>query len=103
MIMANSDSNLDRLFRAAAAEPQDTARAEFAFETRLMARLREERSGSVFAWAWRLAPFFGALAVAAGLWSRSTTAAADSLGSVISEASQGGVNVTLVNFLTGEP
>jgi hypothetical protein len=101
--MPNPDSNFDRLLRAAGQQAPDTSRLEFGFETRLMARLREERSTSVFTWAWRLAPFFGALAIAAGLWSRSATAAADSLGSLVVEASRGHQNATLVSFLTGEP
>jgi hypothetical protein len=99
----NPDPNLDRLLRAARDEAPDTARFEFAFETRLMARLREERSTSVFTWAWKLAPFFAALAVAAGLWSRTTTASADALAGLIAEASRGSEEATLVSFFTGAP
>ena len=36
----NRDSQLDALFRAARADAPDTARAEYGFETRLLARLR---------------------------------------------------------------
>src|SRR5271154_4263298 len=64
----NLDQKLDALFAAARATAPDTGRAEFAFETRLAARLRAESSGSLFAWAWRLCPFFAALALAVGWW-----------------------------------
>ena len=65
-----SDEELDRLLRAAHDEtPIDLGRIEFGFETRLLARLREERRSSWLAWAWRLCPFAAALAIAAGVWS----------------------------------
>ena len=65
-----SDEELDSLLRAARAEaPADLGRIEFGFETRLLARLREERRSSWLAWAWRLCPFAAALAIAAGVWS----------------------------------
>ncbi|MEQ1860698.1 MAG: hypothetical protein ABMA13_12255 [Chthoniobacteraceae bacterium] len=99
----NPDSNLDRLLSAARADAPDTSRFEFAFETRLLARLREERNASVFAWAWKLAPFFAVLAIVAGFWSHSTTATADSLAILVAEASEGSAEVTLVSYLTGAP
>ncbi len=61
---------LDELFAAARRAVPETSRLEYAFETRLLARLREERETSVQTWAWRLSPFFAALAVALTLWSR---------------------------------
>jgi hypothetical protein len=71
-----SDDELDALFRSARFEPPscvDNAggfeRIEFGFETRLLARLREERGTSWLAWAWRLCPFAAALAIAASAWS----------------------------------
>lgn len=64
----NADDPLDKLFASARAEPLDTGRAEFGFETRVLARIREERTGSWFSWAWRLCPYFAALALAAGAW-----------------------------------
>lgn len=42
---------------------------EFGFETRLLARIREERRSSWLAWAWRLCPYAAALAIATGVWS----------------------------------
>ena|SRR5436190_19684420 len=68
-----SDPQLDALFRAARDVAPDTSRNEFAFETRLLARLREERRGSWITIALRLSPFFAALVVAAAVWCRSYT------------------------------
>ena len=99
----HADSSLEALFRAARAEAEHPAvdRAQLGFETRLMARLREERSGSVFSWAWKLAPFFAALALAAGVWSRtpSTRSAADA--DVLAEALNGREDRELVSYMTG--
>lgn len=64
----NPDDRLDALFRAVRENPADTDRLEHAFETRLTARLREERGSSWLAWSWRLSPFFAALAVASAMW-----------------------------------
>ena len=69
----NPDQQLDRLFAAAREDVADTARAEFGFETRLLARMRSERSGSWLTWAWRLCPYFAALALAAGIWGYSNS------------------------------
>ena len=64
------DADLDALFALARTRRPDTSAAEFAFETRLMARLRaQEDSGSVWAKAsWRLIPFFAIGMVALTLW-----------------------------------
>jgi len=100
----NPDSNLDRLLRAARAEgAPDTSRFEFAFETRVMARLREERSASIFTWSWKLAPFFAALALAAGWWSFTPSGQADSLAVLVEQASRGSESALLVSYLTGTP
>ena len=64
------DEELDHLLRAARADvPTGFGRVEFGFETRLLARLREERRSSWLTWAWRLCPYAAALAIAAGVWS----------------------------------
>ena len=68
-----SDESLDALFTAARANAPETERAAYAFETRVLARIREERGGSLFAWAWRLSPFLAALAIAAAVWCRGYT------------------------------
>ncbi len=97
----NPDLQLDALLRAAREQPTDTSRAEFGFETRLMARLREERRGSVNVWAWKLAPFFAALAIAAGLWCR-TTARVDVDSHALAEAVQSADERTLMAYMTGD-
>ncbi len=98
----DADQQLDALVRAARLQTRDTSRSEFAFETRLMARLREERASSIGAWAWKLAPFCAALAIAAGLWSRTTVARVDADAKVIAEASRRGEERVLMAFMTGE-
>ncbi len=69
----NPDQKLDALLRAARGDAPDTASAEFAFETRLLARLREERASSWFAIALKLSPLFAALVIAAAAWCHSST------------------------------
>ena len=63
---------LDALFAAARQQRPDTSRAEYGFETRLMARLRERRQpDAISLWSvmsWRLAPFFAVCVVALALW-----------------------------------
>jgi len=99
----NPDLNLGRLFRAARGEAPDTSRFEFAFETRLLARLAEERNASIFAWSWKLAPFFAALAIAAGWWSQSTAAKTDSLAHFVEHAAESAQEQQLVSYFTGQP
>ena len=59
---------LDALFCAARENAGDFDRLEYGFETRTLARIREERGTSWLAWASRLCPFAAALALAAGVW-----------------------------------
>ena len=68
-----SDHQLNALLHAVRTATPDTDRAEFAFETRLRARLREERGGAWFAVALKLSPLFAALVIAAAAWCRSST------------------------------
>jgi hypothetical protein len=97
----NSGPDLDALLATVRGQRPDTSRLEYAFETRLMARLAEERSTSVFAWAWRLCPYFALLALAAAFWSRTTTAFVQSEGPALAEAVSGEDQV-LVAFTAGE-
>jgi len=66
----NGDERLRRLFAAARESEPDTARVEYGFETRLLARLRAERERPALwaAWTWRLIPAFAAVVLALGLW-----------------------------------
>ena len=66
-----NDERLDHVFRTARQAAPDTARVEFGFETRLLARLRAERASSELNWlAWtrRLAPIFAAIVLGLGAW-----------------------------------
>jgi hypothetical protein len=95
-------TKLDRLLQAARSGEPDTSRLEFAFETRLMARLAEERGSSIFAFAWRLCPFFAALAIAAVIWSRTTTAHIEADAPLLAEASRTSDEQTFAAYFTGE-
>jgi len=66
----DQDGQLDALFALARACRPDTSAAEFAFETRLLARLRaRQETGSILAIvSWRSIPFFAACVVALTLW-----------------------------------
>jgi len=68
-----NDDQLNQLFQAARASRPDTSRAEYGFETRLLAALRENREQPT-PWAvlvWRLMPVFAAIVVVTGVWSYS--------------------------------
>jgi hypothetical protein len=97
----NRDPQLDALFRAARIDAPETARAEYGFETRLLARLREERGTSIFTWAWRLCPFFAVLAISAAFWTRTTTARVETTTTMVAEATRGGDETLLMSFMTG--
>jgi hypothetical protein len=70
--MNENPDPLDALFAAAREQRPDTSRAEYGFETRLMARLRERHQPdpiSIFSVVtWRLMPFFAVCVVALALW-----------------------------------
>ena len=95
------DDPLDQLFAAVRADAPDTERAQFGFETRLLARLREERGGSWFSWAWKLCPYFAALALAAGAWGYAHADNFPDGESVAASLRQGGLSV-LDYYLGGE-
>ena len=97
----NRDPQLDALFHAARTDAPDTARAEYGFETRLLARLREERGASIFSWAWKLAPFFAAVAIAAGWWGQLSIAQVETTASAVAEVALKGDERTLMSFMTG--
>jgi hypothetical protein len=71
----NPDAELDALFALARSRRPDTSKAEFAFETRLMARLhsRPDYGWNLATISWRLIPFFGACVVALFLWQAEVT------------------------------
>jgi hypothetical protein len=84
--MPNPDETLERLFHAAREEHCDTSRFEYAFETRFLARLREDRSFGLFAWAWKLTPFFAAVVLAVGLWNQATASRLTATASLVADA-----------------
>ena len=80
------DAKLDALFARARLPRPDTSAAEYAFETRLMARLREERRPDPESiWAavsWRLAPIFAACVIGLAIWHSQVVDAANEAASV---------------------
>jgi hypothetical protein len=80
-----NDEQLNQLFQAARGSRPDTSRAEYGFETRLLAAIRELRKQPT-PWAsltWRLMPVFAAIVVVTGVWSynvQSQTGAEAALG-----------------------
>jgi hypothetical protein len=65
-----NDEQLDKLFQAARSATPDTSRAEYGFETRLLASLRSQQGQQLpwFAFAWKLVPVFAAVVLALGVW-----------------------------------
>jgi hypothetical protein len=66
----DADRELDALFALARTRRPDTSRAEFGFETRLMARVRSRRDASSV-WAmvtWRFIPFLAACVIGLTIW-----------------------------------
>ena len=100
----DSDARLNALFAAARREPVDVSHLEFGFETRVMARLREEANpfAAVMALAWRLCPFFAALALAASLWSRTPDVRGESSAQLMVEVARTGEDQALLSYMTGE-
>jgi len=87
------DDSLDELFAAARSAVPDTARVEYGFETRLLARLRAERADSWLAWGWKLCPYFAALALAAGGWAYAHADSAPDEESLFAAVKTGGLPV----------
>ena len=100
----DSDQCLNALFAAARREPVETSRLEFGFETRVMARLREEANpfAAIMSLAWKLCPFFAALALAASLWSRTPDVRAEADAHLLAEATRTGEDQVLLSYMTGE-
>jgi hypothetical protein len=96
-----NDERLDKLFQAARRAKPDTSRAEYGFETRLLAALRSKQGKPLpwFAFAWKLMPVFAAVVLALGVWTIMETGSGSSdLQSAITGDQQ---DTTLVS-LTGE-
>jgi hypothetical protein len=67
----NRDELLDKLFLAARSRKPDTEAIEAHFETRLLARIEEQRSSLVLwpVWTWRLIPLFATIVIIVGIGS----------------------------------
>jgi hypothetical protein len=97
-----NDEQLNKLFQAARAVRPDTSRAEYGFETRLLARLRSNRQQSApwYAFAWKLVPAFAAFVVALGVWAAAQPGASSTdLGSAITGDHE---ESALATWLTGD-
>jgi hypothetical protein len=97
-----NDEQLKKLFQAAREVKPDTSRAEYGFETRLLARLRAEHEPSTpwHAVVWKLMPAFAAIVLALGVWTAIEPGAtsSDLQGALTGDHDDG----TLVSYLTGE-
>ncbi len=97
-----NDEQLNKLFQAARAGRPDTARAEYGFETRLLARLRANREQPApwYAFTWKLMPAFAAVVVALGVWTVTEWGAgSNDLQTAIAGDHE---ENTLVTYLTGD-
>ena len=97
-----NDEPLDRLFQAARTSRPDTARAEYGFETRLLALLRANREQPApwYAFTWKLMPAFAAVVVALGVWTVTEWGAgSNDLRTAIAGDHE---ENTLVTYLTGD-
>lgn len=76
-----TDAELNALFARARARQADTSRQEYAFETRLMAQIREKRAvgtGSIWAKvAWQMMPIFATCVLALAILQTHMTNVAD--------------------------
>jgi hypothetical protein len=93
------DAELDRYFALARQAPPDISGVERNFETRVMARIREARE-PWYAWAWRLAPVFLALAILIAGWSLSYSPVRPA--DPVTMLASGTQEVALLDNLTGE-
>ena len=96
------DDILERLFVEARKSHSYNANLEYGFETRVMAKINEQRRGQsiFFSWAWRLIPAFVSAVLILGAW-----AYASEQGQLIGLSSITGINneeTMLVASLTGE-
>ena len=64
------DDWIERLFTAARNSHSYNANLEYGFETRLMAKIREQRGSqrAFFSWAWRLIPALVSVVLMLGVW-----------------------------------
>jgi hypothetical protein len=97
-----NDEKLDRLFGDARKAVHYRKDIEYGFETRVMARIKEEgeRRSPFLLWAWRLIPVFASIVVVLGIWIYSTRYS--STADLTTLTRVGNEDTTLVAFLAGE-
>ena len=96
------EERLERLFAAARQHRPYEAGSGAGFETRLMARIREERKRETPfpVWAWRLVPVFFTLVILLGIWAYKAETRDTTDLSAITKI--GNEETVLTAFLTGE-
>jgi hypothetical protein len=94
-----NDERLDKLFAATRGVKPDTSRAEYGFETRLLAKLRAERDQALpwYAFAWKLIPAFATVVVALGVWTFTVSNAVDLQSAITGDRDEN----ALANVFTG--
>ncbi|MFA6054773.1 MAG: hypothetical protein WC769_05295 [Thermodesulfovibrionales bacterium] len=97
-----NDEKLDRLFAAARKAEPYKKEIEYGFETRLMAKIRDqgERQTPFLLWAWRLIPVFASIVIFLGIWTYSSRY--NSMTDLGAISMVGNEETTLLAFLTGE-
>lgn len=96
------EERLERLFEAARRYAPHRTESEAGFETRLMARIRADRTRETPfpVWAWRLVPAFLALVILFGIWAyRAETHDTTDLSAI---TKIGNEEAVLTAFLAGE-
>ncbi len=68
------DGRIERLFDAARQHEPYDPKLQYGFETRVMAKIMQQRAAQkpFFAWAWRLIPALVTLVLAVGAWTYMT-------------------------------
>ena len=96
------ENNLDRLFAAARKAELYKREHEHGIETRVLARIRANRTKnrSFLLWAWRLMPFFASVVICLAIW---LSFFEPSHGSeLIAGAGSGYEDAVVVSYLAGE-
>jgi len=96
------DQRLDRLFAAARAEQADMSPADEFFESRLLARIKEQRESAVpwYAAAWRLLPAFAAVSAMITVCALTFNPAESS--DIFAAISSGQDEIVAISYLAGE-
>ena len=96
------DDNLDELFAAARKTELYDKGSEYGFETRVLARIRANRTENrpFLFWAWRLMPYFVLLVMCLTIWISFLKPSHSSV--LIAEAGSSYEDAVVVSYLAGE-